>query len=126
MLHKRTRSPYYSDSLFFTLSSLFLFLISSFSLVGGYIQALYPFDETVAVVCNEEGKLHSLPLNRALYDDDGNIYDVVAGTFFVCAAPEDSDEFESLSEEQVEKYRNIFKYSEIFLNVGGKIVVIKG
>ena len=26
------------------------------------------------VVCNEEGKLESLPLNRALRDEDGDIY----------------------------------------------------
>ena len=101
-------------------------LSSMQELVGGYIQALYPFDEAVAVVCNEEGKLHSLPLNRALYDDDGNIYDVVAGTFFVCAAPADSDEFESLSEDQIEKYRNIFKCPEMFFYVSGELVVVRG
>ena len=34
--------------------------------VGGYIEITYPFDDPVAVVCNEEGKLLGLPLNRAL------------------------------------------------------------
>ena len=29
--------------------------------VGGYIQALFPFEEPVALICNEEGKLHGLP-----------------------------------------------------------------
>ena len=32
---------------------------------------------------NEEGKLDGLPLNRALRDDNGEIYDVVAGSFLV-------------------------------------------
>ena len=52
--------------------------------VSGYIQAVYPFEETVCLVCNEEGKLQGLPLNRALRDEDNRIYDIVAGTFFVC------------------------------------------
>lgn len=35
-------------------------------IVGGTIQVLYPFAEPVALVCNDEGKLLGLPLNRAL------------------------------------------------------------
>ena len=48
--------------------------------VGGYIEAIYPYEDPVALVCNEEGKLEGLPLNRAPRDEDGDIYDVVAGT----------------------------------------------
>lgn len=33
-------------------------------IVGGSIQALYPFGDLVALICNEEGKLLGLPLNR--------------------------------------------------------------
>ena len=29
--------------------------------VDGYIQAVYPFEEPVALICNEEGKLNGLP-----------------------------------------------------------------
>ena len=36
--------------------------------VWGRIQALYPFDEPVALICHEEGKLLGLPQNRALRD----------------------------------------------------------
>ena len=35
-------------------------------IVGGYIEAVYPFDDPVAIICNEEGKLNSLEMNRAL------------------------------------------------------------
>lgn len=79
--------------------------------VGGLIQAIYPFDEDIALVCNEEGKLQNLPLNRALYDSDGRIFDVVAGSFYLCQAPSDSENFESLTEEQIKKYKE--KYSKI-------------
>ena len=37
------------------------------AVVGGYIQAIYPFeDDELALICNEEGKLLGLPFNRAL------------------------------------------------------------
>ena len=42
--------------------------------VEGPIQALFPWDAPVALVCNEEGKLHGLPPNRILED-----YDIIAG-----------------------------------------------
>ena len=51
--------------------------------VGGYIEAVYPYEDPVALIVNEEGKLNGLPLNRALRDEDNDIYDIVAGTFLV-------------------------------------------
>ena len=83
--------------------------------VGGYIQALFPFDEPVSLVCNEEGKLHGLPLNRALRDEDGTVYDIISGTFFLCSAPPDEENFTSLSDTQIERFAERFKYPELFL-----------
>ena len=60
------------------------------------------------MICNDEGKLLGLPLNRALRDEEGEIYDVIAGSFFVCGAPPDSENFTSLTDEQVQKYKAIF------------------
>lgn len=37
--------------------------------VGGSIEGFYPFEEQVCIVCNEEGKLDGLPLNRAVYSE---------------------------------------------------------
>lgn len=70
------------------------------TVVEGTIQAIYPFKEPVALICNDEAKLLGMPLNRALYDSSGRIYDVVAGTFFLCNAPSDSSEFTSLDDKQ--------------------------
>ena len=36
-------------------------------LVGGYIEEYMPFDDEVAIIVNEEGKLKGLPPNRAIY-----------------------------------------------------------
>ena len=52
--------------------------------VDGYIEAIYPYDDPVALICGEEAKLEGKPLNRALRDEDGDIYDIVAGKFFLC------------------------------------------
>ena len=84
--------------------------------VGGLIQAIYPFeDEHIALICNDEGKLLGLPLNRALRDEHGKIYDIVSGTFLLCSAPLTSSRFESLSDEQIQKYIKKFKNIEIYI-----------
>lgn len=93
--------------------------------VGGPIQAIYPFEEPVALICHEEGKLLSLPLNRALRSlVTGKIYDIIVGDFFLCAAPPDSENFESLTDDQLERYARIFRTPEMFLSgPGGSIIV---
>ena len=35
--------------------------------VGGDIEEYMPYDDDVAIICNEEGKMRGLPLNRAVY-----------------------------------------------------------
>lgn len=77
-------------------------------IVGGYIQAIYPWMEEVALVCNEEGKINGLALNRPLFDDRGQLVDIIAGTFFICSAPIDSESFQSLTDEQIERYSRLF------------------
>lgn len=100
------------------------FLKEMQGIVGGYIQAIYPFDEPVALVCNDEGKLMNLPPNRGLRDENGQIYDIVCGTFFLCGAPPDSDHFTSLTPEQVEQYRERFYIPEMFWGMDGHIVCL--
>lgn len=90
--------------------------------VGGSIQAVYPFEEPVAVICNEEGKLEGLPLNRALRDENGEIYDIVAGTFLVTGLTDDS--FGSLSPDLLRQFMTEFKMQEQFAKIGDRIVAI--
>ena len=93
-------------------------------IVGGWIQALYPFDEPVALVCNDEGKLMNLPANCGLRDESGQIYDIVCGTFFLCGAPADSDHFVSLPPEQIKLYQEQFHTPEMLWGVNGRIVCL--
>ena len=92
--------------------------------VGGSIQILYPFEEPVAMVCNEEGKLLGLPANRALRDESGAVYDIVCGPFFLCGAPPDSDALTDLTEDQLQRYERRFARPELFLNIGGRIICL--
>lgn len=86
------------------------------AVVGGLIQAIYPFEEEVALICNDEGKLMGLPPNRVLrHPKTDEIYDIVVGTFFLCAAPADSENFESLTEEQLQRYTKYFSTPEFFI-----------
>ena len=93
-------------------------------IVGGSIQAIYPFDEPIALICNEEGKLDGLPLNRALRDEDGTIYDVITGTFFLCGAPPEEESFASLSENQIQDFEARFHTPELFFRLHGRLVSI--
>ena len=80
--------------------------------VGGWIEAM-GLDEDVCIICNEEGKLNGLELNRSIKDDRGRIADIIAGTFLVVG-----------SGEQMEKYKKKFRYPETFMRFGGEIVAI--
>lgn len=41
--------------------------------VGGDIEAIYPFEEEVCIVCNEEGKLTGMALNRAIREEETQV-----------------------------------------------------
>lgn len=81
-------------------------------LVGGLIQGIYPWKDRVAIICDDEGKLKDYRPNRALEDENGNIYDVVVGTFYICGLGDDS--FASISDEMAEKYMRKFQFPEYF------------
>ena len=90
--------------------------------VDGDIQAVYPYDDAVALICGEEAKLEGKPLNRALRDEKGEIYDIVAGKFFICGLGE--EDFASLPKELQKKYEDRFRQPEAFLKMGSKIMAI--
>lgn len=91
--------------------------------VGGYIEAYYPYEDPVAIVCNDEGKINGMSPNRAVYDEQGKMIDIMCGTFFICGLSEDN--FKSLSPELMEKYRKMFEHPESFVKVQGQIIAVK-
>ena len=90
------------------------------AVVGGYLEAVYPFEQPVALVCNEDGKRDGLPLNRALRDSDGDIYDIIAGNFFIAGLGK--NDLTDLPHEFAEQFAEQFRQPEIFLREGDKIV----
>lgn len=90
--------------------------------VDGYIQAVYPYEEPVALICDEEAKLKGSELNRVLRDEDGQIYDVVAGTFLIVGLGE--DDFTSLTPEHMKQFKEKFETPEMFMRINGKLVVL--
>ena len=91
--------------------------------VGGDIQAVYPFDDLVGLICNDEGKLLGMPLNRALYDDGGRMYDIVAGNFLIVGLGK--EDFTDLSPELMKKFSEQFKHPEKFARIAGEIIAVK-
>lgn len=90
--------------------------------VGGTITATYPFTDPVAIVCNDEGKLLGLPMNRALRDEHGQTYDVLTGNFLVVGLGK--EDFASLSPELAQKYEQHFHQPETFIRLGGHLVIL--
>jgi hypothetical protein len=91
--------------------------------VGGYIEAVYPSSDPVALIVNEEGKIHGLPLNRALYTEDGQMYDIAAGPMLIVGLTE--DDFGSLRGDLLEKYTEKFQHPERFMQFGDQIMAFK-
>lgn len=90
--------------------------------VGGDIEVAYPFEDNVGLIMNEEGKLNGLEFNRSLRDENGTVYDVIAGPFMVVGLS-DSD-FCSLTPEQIRTYTEVYRHPEAFIRSEGKLLVI--
>ena len=94
-------------------------------LVGGTVQAVYPWDsDLVAVLCDDEGKFKGYPANRILTDEEGNPYDILVGTLYICGLTRDN--FGSISDELAEKYMEKFRYPEMFRRIeNGHVVMLR-
>lgn len=90
--------------------------------VGGDIATVYPFDDPVTIICNDEGKINGSELNRSLRAENGEIYDIIAGDFLVAGLTE--DDFGSLSPELMQKYEELFHQPEMYVRMGHSIMAI--
>ena len=64
-----------------------------------------------ALVCNAEGKLLGLPMNRPLLDEDRLPYDIICGTFFIAGLGQ--EDFVSLTDEQIQRYKSLYDNMQI-------------
>ena len=86
-------------------------------LVGGLITAIYPYEEMVAIVANDEGILLNMEFNRSVEGGYGGVF----GSFFVCGLTE--DDFCSLPPDQMERFKKKFHKAEIMLGVRGNDLI---
>lgn len=91
--------------------------------VGGHIEAVYPWEDPVALVCNEDGLYLQLPPNRAVCDEDGNVRDLIVGKFFIVGLGE--EDFADLPDELSKKFYEMFKCPESFVQTAHGIEVLK-
>ena len=94
------------------------------SLVGGIISAYSPFDDGSIIILNDTGKIDGLEFNRVVYDENGEIEDIIAGDFFICYAPPDRPDFSSLPDELIQKYSELFKTPKAFIKIDGKLIIM--
>lgn len=80
---------------------------------GGLIEPIYPYQEKVAIVCNEEGILRGMDFNRSVPGGYGGVF----GPFFICGLTD--DDFCSLTPEQMEKFKKEFHKAELLVDVRG-------
>ena len=95
------------------------------NLVGGMIEEYMPFEDEVAIICNDEGKMNGMPLNRGVADDNGKLMDIIAGPFFIAYAPVESEKFLSMPKELEEKYKEKFRQPEQFFKTADGIKAVK-
>ena len=74
-------------------------------IVGGLIEAVYPFEDNAILFCNDEGKLIGLEGNRHVGPH------IIAGTFFIAGDNKEGG-CVSLTDEQIEKYSEQFEHPE--------------
>lgn len=90
--------------------------------VGGMIEAYYPFDEEVCIVCNDEGKFNGMSPCRAVYDPEGQMMDIIFGPCFICDCR--GENFGSLSQDQIKRYTEQFKNPERYFRIDGEIKAV--
>ena len=90
--------------------------------VEGWIEATYPFEDPVAIICNEEGKLNGMEYNRAIRDENGEVREIIAGPFLIVGLGE--EDFTSLSEDMVQKYKRMFAQPEVFLQTQSSLLIL--
>ena len=78
-------------------------------IVGGYIQAVYPWrEDLVALVCDEDGLYKDTEWNRKISD-----HLVIKGTFFLCGIS--AEDFTDLPDDLMAKYSRLFRYPQFFV-----------
>jgi len=87
------------------------------------VQGVYPFDDPVTIICDDEGKFRGTQEpNRCLFDADGSMYDQIFGTFLIAGVGE--EDWRSLTDAEVEKYTERFRELEFTTRISNNVIGI--
>lgn len=86
--------------------------------VGGYIQAIYPWDDPVAVVCDEEALLKQLEFNRLIAPEVA-----IFGPFFICGLGK--EDFADLTDDLSDKYAQLLREPQILVRTSEGFAAIR-
>lgn len=107
--------------------------VSLSNLIGKYVSTFDLITNKVVIVYDDEGKLNGSQFNRAIFQEDKltdfktkkkhQLIDLIYNSFIICGT--DGENLISLTDEQIEQYKNLYKYSEILNMNDEKIMVTK-
>lgn len=81
------------------------------------ITATYPWEDYVALVCDDEGLFKDNPWNRVV-----DKYTTIRGNFFICGLSE--DDFSDLPDDLMKKYMRKFWIPQAFIPTSQGMIVI--
>lgn len=85
--------------------------------VGGYIQAVYPWEDYVALVCDEEALYKDTVWNRYICEGLA-----IKGTFFICGVEE--EDFTDIPLDLAEKYMQLLYTPHVFIQTPSGVIVL--
>ena len=91
-------------------------------LVGDLLGFIDPWADPVSIICDDSGKIKGLTANRVLFNADGTIRDLIAGTFYICGT-NDAGDIISVPNELMDKYMKLFEHPEIFTTENGVLCI---
>lgn len=94
------------------------------NVVGGNIE-FYDLDDEISIICNEEGKINGMGLNRVIRDEKNKIIEVMAGDFIIVGSDYETGDIKSLTEEQIRKLIEKYKYPEHIYKINDEILAEK-
>lgn len=86
--------------------------------VGGDVQDIYPWDDPVALVCDDEGLINDSEFNRYIHPD---IF--IFGNFFLCGVGEEG--FTDLPKDLAEKYEGMLRDPQILIKTQEGITAMR-
>lgn len=102
-------------------------------IIGDYVSTFDLVTDKVMIVYDDEGKINGSPFCRAIFQEDKltdfktkhkhQLIELMYNTFIICGT--DGENLISLTDKQIEQYRNLYMYSEILCMNNEGITITK-